>query len=431
MQDNHENSQNTYQYIIAGGGMAGLSLAFYLNKSTLRDKKILIIDREEKNVNDHTWCFWETGVSLFEEIIFRKWKEVWFHGTENFSQFLDLQEYTYKMIRGIDFYEYIISILKQNPSVTFLQANIEGIESSKKTEIHGKDWAAFRSRATVKTNKGNFVASELVFDSSFRSNYNNPKQHNMLQHFKGWVIETVKPAFKVNEPTLFDFRIEQKDELRFVYVLPYSETKALIEFTIFSDNLISQEEYEFYLKKYIEETIKVGDYQIREDEYQISETEFGVIPMSDEKHEVSPMDKVIRIGTSGGYVKASTGYTFQRSQRFLQNLVKELEKCSVENIGTHSLTTDKEENKNFSNGMKFNRWKGFLDTVLLNVMLNHRAPQDKIFTSFFKYNKASQVLKFLDEDTSIFEDILFINTVPKPPFIKAAWQVLSRKMFDK
>lgn len=398
---NHENKQNTYQYIIAGGGMAGLSLAFYLNKSPLRDKKILIIDREEKNVNDHTWCFWETGASPFEEIIFKKWKRVWFHGTENFSQFLDLQDYTYKMIRGIDFYEYIISMLKQNPNITFLQANIE------KIEIEDKD-------TIVKTDQGSFIADDMVFDSSFRSNYNNPKQHNMLQHFKGWVIETTKPVFKVNEPTLFDFRIEQKDELRFVYVLPYSDKKALIEFTIFSDNLISQEEYEFYLKNYIEETMKVGDYQIKEDEYQISETEFGVIPMSDEKHEISPMHKVIRIGTSGGYVKASTGYTFQRSQRFLQNLVKILE-----------------ENSNVSNGMKFNRWKGFLDTVLLNVMLNHRAPQDKIFTSFFKHNKASQVLKFLDEDTSIFEDILFINTVPKPPFIKAAWQVLSRKMFAK
>ena len=120
------NTQNTYQYIIAGGGMAGLSLAFYLNQSDkLRNKSILIIDREEKNVNDHTWCFWERSKSPFEEIIFKKWQGVWFHGTKNFSQFLDLQEYTYKMVRGIDFYEHIITQLKQNPNVTFLQANIE------------------------------------------------------------------------------------------------------------------------------------------------------------------------------------------------------------------------------------------------------------------------------------------------------------------
>ena len=59
----HANLPNTYQYIIAGGGMAGLSLAFYLNQSTLKNQSILIIDREIKSANDHTWCFWEQGIS--------------------------------------------------------------------------------------------------------------------------------------------------------------------------------------------------------------------------------------------------------------------------------------------------------------------------------------------------------------------------------
>lgn len=384
---NNQNLQNSYDYIIAGGGMAGLSLAFYLNQSSLRNKSILIIDRDAKNTNDHTWCFWEKGQSPFEEIIAQKWKGVWFHGTDNFSQFLDIQEYTYKMIRGIDFYNYVIPKLKQNANITFLQANI--LEVSE----------------TVKTNEGDFYASDVVFDSSFRSKYNNPEYHNMLQHFKGWVIETTKPVFKVNEPTLFDFRTEQKKDLRFVYVLPHSETKALVEFTIFSKNLIEQSEYEFYLKKYITETLKIENYTI-------SETEYGVIPMSDEPHCVIPMPKVIRIGTSGGYVKASTGYTFQRSQRFLQKLVKSLE-----------------INQNETNGIVANRWKGFLDTVLLNVMMHDRTPQDEVFTGFFKHNNASKVFKFLDEDTSIFEDLTFINTVPKPPFIKAAWNVLYKKLF--
>jgi len=391
---NNQILQNSYNYVIAGGGMAGLSLAFYLNQSSLRDKSILIIDRDVKNTNDHTWCFWEKGQSPFEEIIAQKWKGVWFHGTDNFSQFLDIEEYTYKMIRGIDFYNYVIPILKQNKNITFLQADILDVSE------------------TIKTNKGDFYASDLVFDSSFRSKYNNPDYHNMLQHFKGWVIETTKPVFKVNEPTLFDFRTEQKNELRFVYVLPHSETKALVEFTIFSDNLISDLEYEYYLKKYIEETLKVGEYQIKPEEYQISETEFGIVPMSDEPHEGSPMPKVIRIGTSGGYVKASTGYSFQRSQRYLQRLVKSLE-----------------QNMDIKNGMIPNHWKGFLDTVLLNVMLKNRTPQDEIFTRLFKYNKPSQVLKFLDEDTSFFEDIALIHTVPKPPFIKAAWSILRKKLF--
>ncbi len=88
-----------YDYIIAGGGMAGLSLAYYLNQSRLRTKKILVIDREQKNKNDRTWCFWEKGESAFESIVHRHWQKVWFHGT-NFSEWLNISPYQYKMIRG-------------------------------------------------------------------------------------------------------------------------------------------------------------------------------------------------------------------------------------------------------------------------------------------------------------------------------------------
>ncbi|MFY7730815.1 MAG: lycopene cyclase family protein, partial [Flavobacterium sp.] len=85
---------NTYQYIIAGGGMAGLSLAFYLNKSLLKNESILIIDRDVKQANDHTWCFWEKEVSPFEDIIYRKWNGLWFYGKEDFARFMDIEEYT-------------------------------------------------------------------------------------------------------------------------------------------------------------------------------------------------------------------------------------------------------------------------------------------------------------------------------------------------
>ena len=76
-----------------------------------KDKKILIIDREEKTKNDRTWCFWEIGDNVFEEIIYRKWKTVNFKG-KNFDKNLDIGNYNYKMLRGIDFYEFVfISVI--------------------------------------------------------------------------------------------------------------------------------------------------------------------------------------------------------------------------------------------------------------------------------------------------------------------------------
>lgn len=414
---------NTYDFIFAGGGLAGLSLAYYCNKEeSLRHKKILIIDRDAKETNDHTWCFWEKGVSPFEEIVFRKWSQVWFHGTNNFSKLLQLGEYQYKMIRGIDFYEYVIPILEKNPNITFVQASVLETENPSDTKS-----------VKVKTDCGDFWAKDFVFDSAYRSNYQKPQYQNMLQHFKGWVIETEEPVFQPDEPTLFDFRTEQKTECRFVYVMPHSDRKAIVEYTVFSDNLIQQSEYEHYLIEYIEDKIlsklpeleKSVVYSIKEEEYKIDETEFGIIPMSDEPHIQIPAPKVIRIGTAGGYVKASTGYSFQRQQRRLQKLTQEL---VASNSDFYAFEKGKES---WKKPKYIPSWKSLLDTILLRVMLTKKHSTDDIFTNLFKYNSTEKVLKFLDEDTTFWQDITLITTVPIMPFVKAALEIIGRVVRGK
>ncbi len=377
--------EKTYDYIIAGGGMAGLSLAFLLNESKLRDKNILIIDREIKNQNDHTWCFWENGKGNFEEIVYRKWNNVWFHGTNSFSKLLPLENYDYKMIRAVDFYRFIFAKLNQNNNFTIIQADVLSAENG-----------------IVKTDKGDFEARAFVFDSSHKKTYDNPKYQNMVQPFLGFVIETEEDVFKPNKATLFDFRIEQKGECRFVYVLPISAKKALVEFTVFAKTLPERGEFESVLKNYIREILKI-------EKYEISEREFGVIPMSDEPHEQFPSPKTIRIGTSGGYVKSSTGYSFQRTQRRLKNIVKLLE-------NSQKLEIEKRP------------WKNYMDSVLLNVLLTKKHSAADVFTHLFERNRAKDVLKFLDEDTSLAEDYRIMRSVPMLPFSKAAIEVLLKKI---
>lgn len=365
--------------------MSGLSLGFYMNEGVLRNKKILIIDRDAKNKNDHTWCFWEKGKSAFEEIVFRSWNKFWFHGTQGFNELLELENYQYKMIRAIDFYDFIIPKLEKNSNFTFLQADILEVENS-----------------SIKTDRGDFFANEFIFDSWTRKKYDDPKYHNLWQHFLGWEIEASVDIFKPYEPTLFDFRVEQKDECRFVYILPISPKNALIEFTIFSDNLIEKEEYETNLQKYISEILKV-------EKYRINETESGIIPMSDEPHEEFPHQKIIRIGTSGGYVKPSTGYSFKRTQKRLKRLVENLSKDQK----------PKTENRPLKN---------YLDSVLLNVLQTKKHSADDVFTNLFRNNDAAKVLKFLDEDTNFAEDLQVMRSVPLLPFSKAAAEVAFKKL---
>lgn len=366
-----------YDFIIAGGGLAGLSLAYYMNQTILREKSILIIDQDTKTKNDRTWCFWEKeNQNPFDAIAHRKWKKVYFHGT-NFSDALDLGEYSYKWLKGIDFYNFVKLDLLTNPNIKFVNERIERL----------KDTPAGGFIITTE----NQYLGEYVFDSIKPLKLDLEDCHNMLQHFKGWEIVTDKPVFDPTCPTMMDYRVEQRGTgVRFMYVLPESTTRAMVEYTVFSDKLLSPTEYDAELQKYLRKFLKI-------DNFTIEHEEFGVIPMTDEPTLDHVGEHIIRIGTAGGYVKASTGYAFQRTQRFTQALVRKLV------TGEQPVY----QKKTFRQ-----RFKSLLDSTFLNVLLKNRTLGKDVFTALYKKNPTPLLFAFLDEDTTLKEDLRIMTTVP-------------------
>lgn len=408
-----------FDIILAGGGMAGLSLAHHLNQRSLRGKRVLIIDREPKVKNDRTWAFWERGAGPFEPVVFRQWDTVWFHGPRGygprghgprghgFSRKLDLGGYRYKLLRGIDFYEFVREALAKNPNVEFLYSPILAVES-------GQD------RATVVTEAGRFTA-QWVFDSTFRLEAMKPFNADfsstgetpdgkpaLLQHFKGWVVKTPAPAFDPTEPTMMDFRVPQHGECRFLYVLPFSATEALVEFTLFTPTLLPPEAYDAELQAYLRDFLNISDFEI-------TETEFGIIPMTDEPTTERPHPRVIRIGTAGGTTRPSTGYTFARTQRRLRTIANNL----AADFNAHPLD---------GAGAAIPARYRFFDEIFLNVFLNRRHPPAEIFTQLYARNRPADVFRFLDEETTLAEDLRVIWAAPKWPFTRAALDVLRRKI---
>jgi len=382
-----------YDYIIAGGGLAGLSLAYYINQTELRKKSMLIIDQDIKNKNDRTWCFWEKeGQNSFESIIHRQWQKVHFHGTD-FSSQLDLGPYSYKWLRGIDFYNFVKRDLSNNTNIKFVN---ERIERLKDTPDGG----------FIITDENQYLG-EYVFDSTKPLKLDLVGSHNMLQHFKGWLIVTSKPVFDPDCPTMMDYRIEQRGKgARFMYVLPESPTRAMVEYTVFSAELLSPTEYDNELRDYIKNFLRI-------EEFDIEEEEFGIIPMTDEPTPNHEGKHIIRIGTSGGYVKASSGYAFQRTQRFTKTLVKNLVESKAPVQSKNTLL----------------KWfKGLLDSTLLNVLLKGRASGKDVFTALYKENPTPLLLAFLDEDTTLEEDIRVMKTVPIAPFIVAMVDALRKRL---
>ncbi|WP_298819548.1 lycopene cyclase family protein [Chloroflexus sp.] len=373
-----------YDYIIAGAGAAGLSLAYHLGQSSLADHSILLVDPNSTRRNDRTWCFWETGSGPFEAVVSRRWDHLWLHD-EYWSARLAIAPYQYKLIQGIDFYRFVDAWMAQRPQITRIQGTVERfieLPDGVAVVVGGKTYTA-----------------RFGFNSVYRPQPTPPGYHSWLQHFKGWVITTPQPVFDAEAATFMDFRIPQVGDVRFGYVLPFDTHTALVEYTIFSPQLVSQAEYEAGLQRYIAGQLGI-------DRYEITHVEYGVIPMSDVPLPVKPSPHVLNIGTAGGMSKPSTGYTFQRIQWQTRQIVESLIK----------------NGHPFYPQPRFNR-HALMDSILLNVLDAGRTPGHRFFANLFRNNPIQRVLRFLDEETTLAEDVALMSTVELMPFVFAAMAV--------
>jgi len=373
-------------YIIAGGGASGLSLALRLVDSTkLNHKQIIIIDKDSKQFNDRTWCFWEHGQGYFDDIVFHKWQQLRIDGDGD-KLIRNISPYEYKMLRAKDFYAYAKSRLKEYSNIKWIQANIENIY----THENG---------AHVKTDQGEFQA-EWCFSSILEKEIDKNQHHYLDQHFRGWFIKTAAPVFNRNEAHFMDFRTPQNEETRFLYVLPYKSDEALVEIAIFSRNHLLTNQYNDILEAYL-----LNHWQLNKNDYSIIQEEDGNIPMTD-----APFKKVnghiIYIGMAGGDTRSSTGFTFLNIQRRVEKIVKTMEMGNPP--GESPL---------------FDRFRWY-DRVLLRVLEEKRYGGEQLFMRLFRNNPIQRILAFLQGDSRIMMEIKVMQTAPLKAFITSAIRVV-------
>jgi len=378
--------QQHYDYIITGAGCAGLSLLRrMMAHSFFSNKKILVIDKEQKNNNDRTWCFWEQQPGLFEEIVYHRWQQIDFY-SDHFSARYDIAPYQYKMIRGIDLYSSVLDKARRFSNISILQENVRSV-------INNENYATVRT--TTKKLSGDYLFNSIIFNNWKQEALQQKDVYALLQHFKGWMIETNKTAFDEHRATFMDFRISQDKGTAFVYVLPVAKNKALVEHTLFSENILEQHEYDAMLQDYIYSTLNI-------EKYTIIHAEYGVIPMTNYNFPKGD-GRLINIGTAGGQTKASSGYTFRfiqkHSERIINALVHGKDPLHMQSI------LDK----------RFHLYDG----ILLNVLQNKKMGGDKIFAQLFKKNAPQTILKFLDNETNFREELKIMNSVSLSTFLPA------------
>ena len=396
--------QPRYDLVFLGGGCATLSLLTRLIESgACIDKRFLIIDPSDKKSNDRTWCFWEKGSGYFEKLVHHEWGELDFKQS-GFSDSLDMGGYQYKMVRGIDFYEYCLQVLHTSGQVDFLQDEITDWHVEK-TDSHGEITAARDQKLIFsggKTGRGEVKASVIFNSIPPDLGKKQPGVVNLLQHFKGVVVECDQFNFDPNRATLMDFRVSQAAGTTFIYVLPLSKNRALVEYTLFTADLLSADQYNQGIAEYIGEFLGVTNYKIIEEE-------FGIIPMTTQRFHWYA-NGAFNIGTAGGQTKGSSGYTFQFIQKRSAQLAALLQSSSDWSKLTSTLLKVSGDAERFH----------FYDRVLLYVLASNFCPGDEVFATLFEKNPAHRVFQFLDNETNLLQELQIISSLPTWPFLKAA-----------
>ena len=348
-----------FDYIIIGGGCAGLSLAYELEiHEKLKDKKLAIIEPREEYKRDKTWSFWKVSPHNFEDCVRKSWKNFTINIPGN-TNHVNCSSTPYETIDSGLFYTKITSKLKNNKNISFFKSI---------NEINKSDSIIFNS------------VSEKV-----------DKNNSLWQHFSGFEIETDNDYFDEEIFNLMDFDCDQKGDVHFFYTLPYSKRKALVETTWLSNlNNTSLQNYDEQLKDYIENRLKIKNYKIN-----FKET--GAIPLF--YPNIIKKINQINIGTAGGMTRLSTGYTFlniqEHSKYIRQNLnnIKKMKKFSI--------------NKKYE----------FLDKIFLKVLKKNPNKMPNIFYKMFD-TSPNTVINFLSNKSNFLEDIAIISKMPKWIFLK-------------
>jgi len=368
-----------YDYILAGGGCAGLSLVYHLLESSLKESQILIIDPNQGEIPNKTWCYWsKEALPIHPQSARFSWNS--FYLKDEAQQLTKpLNELSYHHLNSHDFFAHVLEKIRQFPNVHFLKEEVVALTPTG-TEIQ------------VTTHTADSFSASFVFDSRVESS--DSDQSILKQVFIGIRIKVSEPLFDPKKWGLMDFETRPSNGFDFIYTLPFSAHEALIEYTAYTTEERSEEELLKELQEFLNQ--KYGSIA-----YDIQFQESGKIPMSTRNFFSSVSPRHIPIGTAAGWTKPSTGYTFAPIQENCAAIVANLERNELTSL-------------HFPRKSRF----VFYDNILLTIA--HRWPKrlPGLFLNLFSSSRPELVFRFLSEKTTFSEEIRLLSGLKFGIFLK-------------
>lgn len=373
---------------IVGGGLAGLSLACHLLSQGFAGR-LLVLEGRKSYVHDRFWCSWSAPDHPFRECVTATWRQ-WRvgHGGAERIQASDGQPYQC-IPSGLLYAEAARRIKAAANAELRLDCQVVAVDD------HG-------DHAEVSLADGTRVRAAMAFDSRLPSPH--PRgaaapdvpEVDWVQDFLGWRVRTERPVFDPQTVTLMQFA-SRRDDVRFVYVLPFSATEALVEATAFAPGAVAEADHATALRAHMGDLSRGGDYVVVDQER-------GCVPMSTRRAPtVRPGARVVPIGTAAGMVKASTGYSFEAVQRWSAAVASEL--VAGRALSHHPARSFR---------------SSCMDRMFLAFMRRHPERMPSLFLRLFERVPAEAMVRFLSDRASLRDVTNVVMAMPVLPMLVEA-----------
>lgn len=371
---------NAFDLIILGGGCAGLSLATRVASAVPFSIRTLIVEGRTSYTNDRTWCFWGADSSAVAHPIEHQWGKMRIT-SGNRTVLADCSSMPYQMLPAGSFYDAALSVISTAKNI---KLKLDTAVQSDPQKVDGH-WE-------VETNRGVFCG-RMVVDTRPQQL---PTRDGALlwQSFYGKEIECDKPVFDPSCMDLMNFLPPDHACIPFVYVLPITTTRALVEVTVFGADPLRPEDLAFMLETAIAR--RTGDAPFR-----LLRSEHGTLPMGLCAITKNPDRSYVRAGVMAGGARPSTGFAFQRIQRWADACAKSI----LEGVLPTWHTPDPLVLR-------------VMDHLFLNVLRANPEKAGELFCSLFGKADTLRVIRFLNGEGAWLDYTAVITALPFFPFMR-------------
>jgi lycopene beta-cyclase len=373
--------------VVLGSGVSGSLLVRSLAAAGFTGH-VLLVDDGSLPIDDRLWASWRPlGEDADDPAVSMSRRRVAVASHDG-ERVLGLVHHRYVGVRGRD-----LRLATDHALSVMGGRRLEATAFS----VRDEDTAA-----VVTTSEGPLRAG-LVLDSVGLV-YGAVPAADAWMRFDGVEVETDGPSFDPGCVSLMDFRVPQIDGPAFLYTLPSSATRALVEFTRITRDGRSGGGGEL-LARHLDSALGSVPYRVLR-------REAGELPLRPRRRRPRSQH-CLALGAPAGLVKASTGYGYERTRRDSA--------CIADQIRRGQTPT----------GLPHKARHVALDSVFLELAVRDPGTLTRSLELLFARNSADTVLRFLDERTSLAEEARLVSSLPVAPFVDAALRTVALEAMSR